>query len=32
MKVPLHVIDAFTRDDQPFTGNPAAICPLEFDV
>jgi PhzF family phenazine biosynthesis protein len=27
MKIPLYQIDAFA--DQPFTGNPAAICPLQ---
>jgi PhzF family phenazine biosynthesis protein len=27
MRVPLYQIDAFT--DGPFTGNPAAVCPLE---
>ncbi|MGC3991563.1 MAG: PhzF family phenazine biosynthesis protein [Chthoniobacteraceae bacterium] len=27
MKLPLHQIDAFA--DAPFTGNPAAVCPLE---
>lgn len=27
MRVPLYQIDAFA--DRPFTGNPAAICPLD---
>ena len=27
MRIPLYQIDAFA--DQPFTGNPAAICPLQ---
>ena len=27
MKIPVYQIDAFT--DQPFSGNPAAVCPLE---
>jgi PhzF family phenazine biosynthesis protein len=26
MEIPLHQVDAFT--DRPFTGNPAAVCPL----
>lgn len=27
MEIPLYQVDAFT--DRPFTGNPAAVCPLE---
>ena len=27
MQIPLHQIDAFA--DGPFTGNPAAVCPLD---
>ena len=27
MKIPLYIVDAFT--DRPFSGNPAAICPLD---
>ena len=27
MKIPVYQIDAFT--DKPFSGNPAAVCPLE---
>jgi PhzF family phenazine biosynthesis protein len=27
VKLPLYIVDAFT--DQPFAGNPAAICPLD---
>ncbi|MCI0775725.1 MAG: PhzF family phenazine biosynthesis protein, partial [Chloroflexi bacterium] len=26
MKIPVYLIDAFT--DRPFSGNPAAVCPL----
>ncbi len=26
MKIPVYQIDAFT--DKPFSGNPAAVCPL----
>ena len=32
MEIPLSIIDAFTQDDQPFTGNGAAVCILQFDV
>ena len=28
MRIPLYQIDAFVTD-QPFSGNPAAVCPLE---
>src|SRR5260370_7592839 len=28
MRIPLYQIDAFVADG-PFTGNPAAVCPLE---
>jgi PhzF family phenazine biosynthesis protein len=28
MRIPLYQIDAFTTD-RPFTGNPAAVCPLD---
>ena len=27
MKIPLYQIDAFA--EQPFAGNPAAVCPLD---
>ena len=29
MQVPLYQIDAFAIADRPFSGNPAAVCPLE---
>jgi PhzF family phenazine biosynthesis protein len=29
MHVPLYQIDAFVTGDGPFTGNPAAVCPLD---
>ena len=29
MRLPQFVINAFTIDDQPFTGNPAAVVPLD---
>lgn len=28
MKIPIYQIDAFSRE--PFSGNPAAVCPLEY--
>ncbi len=28
MRLPLYQIDAFA--DRPFTGNPAAVCPLDL--
>lgn len=28
MRIPLYQIDAFAIDGQPFSGNPAAVCPL----
>ena len=30
MKIPFYTIDAFTSE--PFSGNPAAVCPLEADL
>ena len=30
MKIPFYTIDAFTSE--PFSGNPAAVCPLETDL
>ena len=30
MKIPFYTIDAFTSE--PFSGNPAAVCPLEADI
>ncbi len=30
MKIPFYTIDAFTSE--PFSGNPAAVCPLEDDL
>ena len=32
MEFPLRIIDAFLVNEEPFTGNAAAVCILEFDV
>ncbi len=32
MRIPFYQIDAFTIKGKPFSGNPAAVCVLEFDV
>jgi len=32
MPFPLYIIDAFVFDKKPFTGNPAAVCVLQYDV
>jgi len=29
MKIPIYQIDAFTQTQTPFSGNPAAVCPLD---
>ncbi len=32
MRLPLYTVDAFTFENQPFTGNAAAVCILQYDV
>src|SRR5271154_6444497 len=33
MSIPLYIVDAFTTgNNDSFTGNPAAVCLLEYDV